>query len=208
MRGVTDLAVSASLGQPTIRIDIDRAKAARYGLAPGDINATVQAAIGGQAAGDLYETAATATSRWSCGWRRATARTSRRSGASRSARRPQAASTQVPLAEVANVELVSGAFYIYREQQARYVPVKFSVRGRDLGSAVLEAQQRVAEKVKIPRRLPARMGRASSATSGAPSQRLSIAVPIAIALILLLLYVSFGTLARHVAALAARSRWR
>ena len=53
--GVTDLAVSASLGQPTIRIDIDRAKAARYGLAPGDINATVQAAIGGQAAGDVYE---------------------------------------------------------------------------------------------------------------------------------------------------------
>ena len=53
--GITDLAVSASLGQPTIRIDIDRAKAARYGLAPGDINATVQAAIGGQAAGDVYE---------------------------------------------------------------------------------------------------------------------------------------------------------
>ena len=53
--GITDLAVSASLGQPTIQIDIDRAKAARYGLAPGDVNATVQAAIGGQAAGDVYE---------------------------------------------------------------------------------------------------------------------------------------------------------
>ena len=58
--------------------------------------------------------------------------------------------TQVPLTEVATVNLVSGAFYIYREQQERYVPVKFSVRGRDLGSAVLEAQQRVAEKVKLP----------------------------------------------------------
>src|SRR5476651_822374 len=53
--GIEDLAVSASLGQRTIRIDIDRNKAARYGLAPGDINATVQAAIGGQAAGDVYE---------------------------------------------------------------------------------------------------------------------------------------------------------
>src|ERR1044072_4269749 len=52
--GITDLAVSASLGQPTIKIDIDRAKAARYGLAPGDVNATVQAASGGQAAGDGY----------------------------------------------------------------------------------------------------------------------------------------------------------
>ena len=53
--GVTDLAVFASLGQPTVRIDVDRARAARYGLAPGDVNATVAAAIGGQAAGNLYE---------------------------------------------------------------------------------------------------------------------------------------------------------
>src|SRR5262249_26538667 len=53
--GVTDLAVFTSLGQPTVQIDIDRAKAARYGLTPGDINTTVQTAIGGQAAGDLYE---------------------------------------------------------------------------------------------------------------------------------------------------------
>src|SRR5207302_987378 len=53
--GVTDLAVFTSLGQPTVQIDIDRAKAARYGLAPGDVNTTIQTAIGGQAAGDLYE---------------------------------------------------------------------------------------------------------------------------------------------------------
>ena len=189
--GITDLAVSASLGQPTIRIDIDRAKAARYGLAPGDINATVQAAIGGQAAATSTRTAATATSRWSCASRRAIARTSRRSSASRSACRPRSGVTQVPLSEVANVELVSGAFYIYREQQERYVPVKFSVRGRDLGGAVLEAQQRVAEKVKIPGgyrvEWVGEFGNLKSAL-----QRLAIAVPIAIALILLLLYVSFG----------------
>src|SRR6185437_12500443 len=53
--GITDLAVFNPLGQPTIRIDVDRARAARLGLTPGDVNATVQAAIGGQAAGDLYE---------------------------------------------------------------------------------------------------------------------------------------------------------
>ncbi|MGL1204194.1 efflux RND transporter permease subunit, partial [Vibrio parahaemolyticus] len=52
---ITDLAVLNPLGQPTIRIDIDRQRAARLGLSPGDINATLQAAIGGQAAGDLYE---------------------------------------------------------------------------------------------------------------------------------------------------------
>ena len=101
--------------------------------------------------------------------------------------------TQVPLSEVATIGLVSGAFYIYREQQSRYVPVKFSVRGRDLGSAVLEAQQRVADKVKIPGgyRLEwvGEFGNLKSAL-----QRLAIAVPIAISLILLLLYVSFGSL--------------
>src|SRR5207244_10152206 len=53
--GVDDLGVLNSLGQPTVQIDIDRARAARYGLAPGDINSTIAAAIGGQAAGNLYE---------------------------------------------------------------------------------------------------------------------------------------------------------
>jgi len=53
--GITDLSIFKALGQPTVKIDIDRSRAARYGLAPGDVNATVQAAIGGQAAGNLYE---------------------------------------------------------------------------------------------------------------------------------------------------------
>ena len=55
VRGMTDLAVFTSLGQPTVQIDIDRKRAARYGLSPGDINATIKVAIGGDAAGDLYE---------------------------------------------------------------------------------------------------------------------------------------------------------
>ncbi|CAN5522274.1 CusA/CzcA family heavy metal efflux RND transporter [soil metagenome] len=191
--GVTDLAVSASLGQPTIRIDIDRAKAARYGLAPGDINATVQAAIGGQAAGDVYENG---SDRHFPMVVRLAPRY--RENLEAIKRIPIGAPTdkgvtQVPLSEVASVALVSGAFYIYREQQERYVPVKFSVRGRDLGGAVLEAQQRVAEKVKIPGgyrvEWVGEFGNLKSAL-----QRLAIAVPIAIALILLLLYVSFGSL--------------
>jgi cobalt-zinc-cadmium resistance protein CzcA len=191
--GVNDLAVSASLGQPTIRIDIDRAKAARYGLAPGDINATVQAAIGGQAAGDVYENG---SDRHFPMVVRLAPRY--RENLEAIKRIPIGAQndkgvTQVPLAEVANVSLVSGAFYIYREQQERYVPVKFSVRGRDLGSAVLEAQQRVAETVRIPSgyrvEWVGEFGNLKSALL-----RLAVAVPIAIALILLLLYVSFGSL--------------
>jgi cobalt-zinc-cadmium resistance protein CzcA len=191
--GITDLAVSASLGQPTIRIDIDRNRAARYGLAPGDINATVQAAIGGQAAGDVYENG---SDRHFPMVVRLAPRYRENLEAIR--RIPIGVQTdkgvtQVPLSEVANVNIVSGAFYIYREQQERYVPVKFSVRGRDLGSAVLEAQQRVAEQVKIPGgyrvEWVGEFGNLKSAL-----QRLAVAVPIAISLILLLLYVSFGSL--------------
>ena len=55
VHGITDLAVFTSLGQPTVQIDVDRARAARYGLAPGDINSTIKVAIGGDSAGDLYE---------------------------------------------------------------------------------------------------------------------------------------------------------
>ena len=192
--GIADLAVSASLGQPTIRIDIDRSKAARYGLAPGDINATVQAAIGGQAAGDVYENGS--DRHFPMVVRLAPRYRQNLEAIKRipiGAPGDNGSVTQVPLAEVASVELVSGAFYIYREQQERYVPVKFSVRGRDLGSAILDAQQKVAEKVKIPGGYRIEwVGEFANLKSAL--QRLEIAVPIAIGLILLLLYVSFGSL--------------
>ncbi len=192
--GITDLAVSASLGQPTIRIDIDRGKAARYGLAPGDINATVQAAIGGQAAGDVYENGSDRhfpmVVRLAPRYRQNLEAIKRIPIGAQS---DSGGVTQVPLSEVASVQIVSGAFYIYREQQQRYVPVKFSVRGRDLGSAILEAQQKVAEKVTIPGGYRIEwVGEFSNLKSAL--QRLEIAVPIAIGLILLLLYVSFGSL--------------
>jgi cobalt-zinc-cadmium resistance protein CzcA len=191
--GIKDLAVSASLGQPTIRIDIRRDRAARYGLAPGDINATVQAAIGGQAAGDLYEGGS--DRHFPMIVRLAPRYRENLEAISRIPIGVQGPNgvAQVPLSEVATVELVSGAYYIYREQQERYVPVKFSVRGRDLGSAVLEAQQRVAEKVKIPGgyrvEWVGEFGNLKNALA-----RLAIAVPVAIGLILLLLFVNFGTL--------------
>jgi cobalt-zinc-cadmium resistance protein CzcA len=106
---------------------------------------------------------------------------------------PNGGVVQVPLAEVANIGLSSGAFYIYREQQERYIPVKFSVRGRDLGGAVLEAQEKVAEQVTLPSGY--RLDWAGDfANFESAMARLAVAVPIAIGLILLLLYVSFGSL--------------
>ncbi len=193
--GITDLAVLRSLGQPTIRIDIDRVRAARYGLAPGDVNAVVQAAIGGQSAGDLYE----GTSdrhfpmmvRLSLPYRQNldAIRHIPIGAASGSG----SGLIQVPLEDVANVRLVSGAAFIYREQQQRYVPIKFSVRGRDLGSVVLEAQHAVDSQVLLPGgyRLEwvGEFGNLEEAIS-----RLSVVVPLSIALIVLLLYLKFGSL--------------
>src|SRR5207237_2337375 len=144
VRGVADRAVLNSLGQPTVRIDIDRLRAARYGLAPGDINATVQAAIGGQAAGNLYEE----------GSDRNFPMVVRLAPQYRDSldamRRIGIGDKQLPLGELADVRLESGASLIYREGQSRYIPIKFSVRGRDLGGTVLEAQAAVAKRVHLP----------------------------------------------------------
>jgi len=193
--GITDLAVFRSLGQPTIRIDVDRVRAARYGLAPGDVNAVVQTAIGGQSAGDLYE--GTSDRHFPMMVRLAAPY---RQSLSSIRRIPIAAPAsngngviQVPLEDVADVHLVSGAAFIYREQQQRYVPIKFSVRGRDLGGAVLEAQRAVDERVLLPGgyRLEwvGEFGNLQEAMG-----RLMVAVPLSIALIVLLLYLNFGNL--------------
>jgi cobalt-zinc-cadmium resistance protein CzcA len=192
--GIVDIAVLGSLGQPTVRIDIDRARAARFGLAPGDINATIQAAIGGQAAGDLYEDG---SDRHFPMIVRLAPEYRQNLEAIRhitiGAQNPGGNGiVQIPLSEVAKVALVSGAAFIYREQQQRYIPIKFSVRGRDLGSAVLDAQQRVAQQVQLPGgyRLDwaGEFGELQEAI-----ERLAVAVPLSLVLICVLLYMNFSS---------------
>jgi cobalt-zinc-cadmium resistance protein CzcA len=194
VQGITDLAVFTSLGQPTIRIDIDRAKAARYGLAPGDINATIKVAIGGDSAGDLYEPGSDRhfpiIVRLAPEYRKsAEAIQNLRIGAAG----PSGTITQIPLSEVASINLVSGAAYIYREQQERYLPIKFSVRERDLGGAIREAQDKIAAQVQLPpgSRIEwvGEYGNLQDAI-----KRLSIVVPISLALIAVLLWFNFGSM--------------
>jgi cobalt-zinc-cadmium resistance protein CzcA len=192
VQGITDLAVFTSLGQPTIQIDIDRARAARYGLSPGDINTTIKTAIGGDTAGDLYEPGSDRhfpiIVRLAPQYRRsAEAIQNLRIGA----QGPNGI-TQVPLSEVASIKLVSGAAYIYREQQERYLPIKFSVRERDLGSAIKEAQEKVAAQVQLPAgsrvEWVGEFGNLQDAI-----KRLSIVVPISLALIAMLIWFNFGS---------------
>jgi heavy metal efflux system protein len=195
VKGVADLGISDSLGQPTVRIDVDRAAAARYGLTPDDINSTVAAAVGGQSSGDLYE--------------KSTDRhfpivvrldQSQRDDIE-SIRRIQIGAPsptgngliQVPLSEVAQVKLTSGASFIYREHQERYVPIKFSVRGRDLGGTIAEAQARIARNVQLPPgyhlEWAGELGNLTSAVN-----RLEVVVPISLVLILVLLFANFGSI--------------
>ncbi len=193
--GVVDLAIFKELGQPTVRIDVDRARAARYGLSPGDINSTVQIAIGGQAAGNLYEPGSDRNFpiivRLASPYRQSLDAMRRITIAA-----PASSGNgvvQIPLTDVAEVSLTSGASMIYRENQTRYIPIKFGVRGRDLGGAVEEAQQKVAQKVKLPSgyrmEWVGEFGNLQEALA-----RLKIVVPITLAVILLLLYVNFSSL--------------
>jgi cobalt-zinc-cadmium resistance protein CzcA len=194
--GITDLAIFNPLGQPTIRIDVERARAARLGLSPGDINATVQAAIGGQAAGDLYENGSDRhfpiivrlEQRY-----RADPDAIRRISIAAPDPSGNGATVQVPLGEVASVQLISGPSFIYREHQERYVPIKFSVRGRDLGSAVLEAQRKVEQQVRLPggyrTEWVGEFGNLEDAL-----HRLALVVPLSIVLICILLFINFGSI--------------
>jgi cobalt-zinc-cadmium resistance protein CzcA len=195
VRGITDLGVSNSLGQPTVRVDVDRLAAARYGLTPDDINTTVTSAIGGQSTGDLYERNTDRhfpiVVRLDPGQRSSIEDIRAISiGAPASS---GGGLVQVPLSEVANVHLTSGASFIYREHQERYVPIKFSVRGRDLGGAIDEARARIRRHVVLPPgyhlEWAGELGNLSSAIA-----RLKVVVPISLILILGLLFANFGSL--------------
>jgi cobalt-zinc-cadmium resistance protein CzcA len=192
--GITDLAVLNSLGQPTVQIEIDRARAARYGLQPGDINSTVAAAIGGQAAGNLYEDGSDRNFpmvvRLAPSYRQSLDAIRR---ITIGAPNPGGSGVvPIPLSDVASVKLVSGASFIYREDQQRYIPIKFSVRNRDLGGAVLEAQQKIANEVTLPSgyRLEwvGEFGELQEAIG-----RLAVVVPLSLVLICLLLFLNFGS---------------
>jgi cobalt-zinc-cadmium resistance protein CzcA len=190
--GITDLSVFDAFGQPTINIDVDRVKAARYGLAPGDINTVVQTAIGGQAAGNAYEYGSDRNFP-------IVVRLAPEYRQSLEAMRnipigvPTSSGTvQIPLSSVATVKMVPSYSFIYRENQERYIPIRFGVRGRDLGGAILEAQQKIGEKVHLPAgsRLEwaGEFGELQEAIS-----RLSVVTTISLVLILLLLWVNFSS---------------
>jgi cobalt-zinc-cadmium resistance protein CzcA len=192
IRGVADLGIFHLLGQPNLNIRVDREKAARYGLNTGDVNTVVQAALGGTTATTVLE----GDRQFNLAVRldpkyRSSIDAIRAVKVAYST--PSGTNGYVPLSELADITLDTGASFIYRERSQRYIPIKFSVRGRDLGSTVTEAQERVAKAVKLPNGY--RLVWAGEFDSlQAAKQRLIIVVPITLLLILVLLYGLFNSL--------------
>jgi heavy metal efflux system protein len=200
VRGVTDLGIFHVLGQPNLNIKIDRDKAARFGLNTGDVNTVVQAALGGTNATTVLE-----------GDRQfnLAVRLDAKYRSSIDAVRnikvayttPAGTNGYVPLSELADISLDTGASFIYRERSQRYIPIKFSVRGRDLGGTVEEAQERVNKAVKLPNGYRVIWSGEFEDLQNA-KQRLVIVVPITLLLILVLLYGLFNSLRDSLLSLA------
>ena len=184
VEGISDLAVYTKLGQPNLLVQIDRQRAARYGVLADDVNKIVQAAIGGEAVTQLLD-----------GDRRFDVKV-RLLHEFRNTREAienillKSGTGYIPLKEVADVITQSGASFIYREANARYIPIAFSVRGRDLQSTIADAESRILENVALPAGYRLEWAGEFQQLQAA-SERLMIIVPLTLLIILFLLYGNF-----------------
>jgi heavy metal efflux system protein len=149
VRGVTDLGIFPVLGQPNLNIKVDREKAARYGLNSGDVNTVIQAAMGGAVASEVLEgdRQFDLVVRYTPDYRDSIDKIRNIKVAYTTA---TGSNAYIPLSELATITLHTGASWIYHESVQRFIPVKFSVRGRDLGGTVEEAQARIAKNIQLP----------------------------------------------------------
>lgn len=192
VQGITDLGIFHVLGQPNLNVKVNRDKAARYGLNSGDITSTVQSAFGGAQATTLLEGDRQfgVVVRLPAQYRSNIDAVRNLSVAAASS---GGVTAYIPLADLADISLDTGASFIYHESGERYIPVKFSVRDRDLGGAVEEAKQRIAANVKLPSGYRIIWAGEFEDLQNAQA-RLAIVVPISLLLILVLLYGLFNSL--------------
>ncbi|HEX7421457.1 MAG TPA: efflux RND transporter permease subunit, partial [Thermoanaerobaculia bacterium] len=186
VRGITGVSVIKQLGQPSLAINIDRQKIARYGLNVADINGLIEAAVGGTAATQVVqgERLFDLVVRLQPQFRET----------------PEAIGNilvatpggqQVPLKELSHIEVVNGASFIYREDNSRYIGVQYSITGRDLASAVQDAQAQVAKSVPMPAGYRAVWGGEYEEYTASRKQ-LQVIVPITILLIFMLLFMLYS----------------
>ncbi len=187
VRGVEDLGLFRVLGQPNLNISIDRQAAARYGINVTDIQDAVETAVGGKAVSQVLqgEQRYDLVVRYTAPYRD-------NKEAIEAVRLLAPTVERVSLAQLAQVEIKDGASEIKREENSRYVAIKYGVRGRDLGSTVEEAMKLVKEKVKLP--IGYHLDWAGEYESQKRSQRrLAVVVPITLLVIFIILYTMFGS---------------
>lgn len=184
--GIKDIGILRNVGQPEMRVNLNLKRMAFYGVQTSDAQAVIEMAIGGKTASIMYE-----------GERKFDIRVRylqeyrKDENDLSSLLVPTTRGTKVPLKEIATIETVTGPAFVYRDKNKRFIGVKFSVRERDLGSTIAEAQARVAQKVKLDRD-------ASIEWTGEfenqvrASQRLGQVVPLCLVAIFVILFVMFG----------------
>lgn len=188
VNGIEDLGILRNLGQPELQINLDQTKMALYGVTTEDANSVIEMAIGGKAATQIYE-----------GERKFDLRirypdSFRQSEESIGALRIQSLSgAKVPLSEISTIKKVTGPSIIYRDGHERYGAIKFSIRGRDMGSTIAEAQKKVNAEIKLPKEYKLQWA-GDFENQQRATARLTQAVPISLLLIFFILFVLFGNI--------------
>ena len=184
--GIEDLGVIRNIGQPELRIELDESRLARYGVAKEDVQSIIEMAIGGKSASLLYEDERkfNIMVRYESDFRRSEDEIGK-------ILVPARDGTMVPIKELADITTITGPLIIYRDNHARFCAVKFSVRGRDMGTAVAEAQEKVSKQVKLPEGYTLKWT-GDFENQQRATKRLAQVVPVSIAIIFVILFVLFG----------------
>ncbi|MDR2010879.1 MAG: CusA/CzcA family heavy metal efflux RND transporter [Bacteroidales bacterium] len=187
VRGVEDVNVFRSIGLPELQIKLEESRMARYAVSMQDAQSVVEMAIGGKAATNFYENERMfdVIIRFQKDFRNNEEKIG-------NILIPTMDGKQVPLKEIADIRFITGPAFIYREGSSRYVSVGFSIRDRDLGSTITEAQQKVGENVQLAAENKMEWAGEFESQQRA-SKRLMMVIPAVLAIILFLLYLSFGT---------------
>ena len=186
IRGIDDLGVIHNLGQPEIDVNLDQQKMALYGVATADANAVLAMAIGGQAASTLYEGIKTFDIRV-----RLPEEYRKTTDDIGNLLVPTQSGSKVPIKSIAYISKKTGPCLIFRDDNERYSALKFSVRDRDMGSTIKEAQKKVNEKVKLKRGY-SMAWQGDFENQQRAQSRLTQVVPISLLLIFVLLFSMFG----------------
>jgi cobalt-zinc-cadmium resistance protein CzcA len=185
VRGVVQVTLVQELGQPSLTITADRAKMARYGLNVSDLNGLIDAAVGGSAATQVVQGERTfdLVVRLQPQFRETPDEIGNILVATPSG-------AQIPLRQVADVQISNGASFIYRQDNSRYIGVQYSVEGRDLASAVREARAKVDKEVKLPTGYSIRWGGEYEEYTASRSQ-INVVLPLTVILIFGILFVLY-----------------